>query len=73
MPPRNGPPRLEDIPEDITAREVMWTVLKLDHKVEPALEYITQAKGVIAVMRWLGPLATLILGAILIVLVRGSV
>lgn len=67
--PSGGPPRLEDIPTDITPRQVGHRLEVLVYELQPMMEFYQRALGVLAVVRWLGPITTILLFAILAVLV----
>ena len=63
------PPRLEDMPDDVEPRHVLWELRMVKWELAPMVEFYQRALGVLAVLRWLGPVTTLLLVAILAVLI----
>jgi len=66
---RSTPPRLEEIPVEVSARQVMHELVVLRWELAPMVEFYQRALGVLSVIRWMGPVTTILLGAILAVLI----
>ena len=66
---RLPPPHLDDIPNDVTPKEVLYELRMFRYEVQPAVLFYIKAQGVIGVLRWLGPVTTLLLAAILVAIV----
>ena len=65
----SGPPRLDDIPAEVDARQVMHELVTLRWELAPMIEFYQRALGVLSVVRWMGPITTILLAAILAVLI----
>ena len=68
----SGPPRLDDIPTEVDARQVMHELVTLRWELAPMIEFYQRALGVLSVVRWMGPITTILLAAILAVLITRS-
>lgn len=59
----------DDIPEHVTARDVLRELRRFEKRLVPALEFYHRASAVLGVIRWAGPTTLLFLlgGALWIV------
>lgn len=62
------PPRLEDIPEDITSREVAYELRLSRYEDAPMREFYRSALVVLSILKWTGPAGIGIMLVILAVL-----
>ena len=69
---RRPRPKLDDIPENVDVRDLAHQLEMLVWEMEPLVDFFQQTRGVLALLRWLGPVTTILLGAILVVLVIGQ-
>jgi len=66
---RSTPPRLEEVPSEVSARQVMHELITLRWELAPMVEFYQRALGVLSVVRWMGPVSVILLGAILAALI----
>ena len=45
----------DDIPENVTARDVLRELRKLERRLAPALDFYQRASAVLGVIKWAGP------------------